>query len=186
MNALIAQAKLQQQQDQNAQARAKLALSAPQSEASNSVRGDILAKSQDATISGLPSYIHVPTIGGGLRPSMLSANSRALGANMSRNALLNNISGKDVPDLTPLPQANAYDSILQGVGTGAGFLNAVGGMLKPSAGGPTSSTMPVPSGPQDGNPGADTGPINALPGETGIDPNELAWWQQQAMPTGAQ
>lgn len=188
MNALIQQAMLQQRQDQNAQSRARLALDAPGMEAHNAARGDVLSNSRDAEIGDLPSYIHVPNISGGLRPSMLSASSRALGANMSRQAMLHNLKGDDVPDLTPLPEAGAYDKVLQGVGTGAGFLNAASGLFKPSMpkNDPAATYQPV--GPVDitANPGGDAAPLDPsqVPGQ-GIDPAILAYWKQQAQP-GAQ
>lgn len=135
---LTAQTSAQQAQDKLAQQRALIALEAPGVEAGNSVRGDVLANAQDASVSGLPSYLHVPTISGGLRPSMLSANSRALGANMSRNALLNNMSGSDVPNLTPLPTASWLDSLLSGGATTAGLLSALAPLLGGTKPGSTS------------------------------------------------
>lgn len=143
----VDQAKLQQEQDALQQSRAKLALAAPGQEAGNAVRGDVLANSQDASVGGLPSYIHVGQVSGGLRPSMLSASSRALGANMSRNALANNMSGADVPALTPLPASTGLDTALNATAGTAGFLNA----LKGTGTGPTGSGAPPstsdPNGP---------------------------------------
>lgn len=200
-SALVQQARLQQEQDQLAQLRAKLALEAPGMEAGNAVRGDLLANGQDAQITGLPSYIHKPTITGGLRPSMLSGNTRSLGANMSRQALLHNMTGDDVPNLTPLPESNAYDSVLQGVGTGAGFLDALGGMFHKPA---TPTTQQAGGGGYNGTgtpgyPGDATSPDNpmipkpldvdeidqALGGTGGLDPEMLEYWKQQAMGGGA-
>lgn len=183
MDAMIQQAMLQQAQDRNAQSRARLALDAPGMEAHNAARGDILANSKDAEFTGLPSYIHVPHMSGGLRPSMLSDSSRQLGANMSRQAMLNNLSGKDVPDLTPLPEAGAYDKILQGVGTGAGFLNAASGLFKPS---PSSASPVDPSQPIYGPnepPQNDPSQIDQGAGGTGgLDPAILDWWAKQSQP----
>jgi hypothetical protein len=142
-NALIQQATIQQRQDQLNQLRAQLALAAPGQEAKNAARGDILAGAQDATLSGLPSYLHVPTISGGLRPSLFSGNTRALGANMSRQAMLNNMSGADVPALTPLPQSTALDTGLQAVSLGGGLLNALSPVLgggSPSGAGTSAGT----------------------------------------------
>lgn len=194
--ALVKQAQLQQEQDQLAQNRALLALRAPGMEASNAARGDVLANSKDVSFTGLPSYIHVPEMSGGLRPSMLSQNSRDLGANMSRNALLNNMSGKDVPNLTPLPTSTGYDTALQGITTGAGFLNALGGLRKPS--GPTgtqSGGVPYAGAGTPGYPGDGTSPSNSMippsplnvgdldqsvGGTGGLDPAILEWWKQQS------
>jgi hypothetical protein len=193
-NALIQQATIQQRQDQLNQLRAQLALAAPSLEAKNAARGDVLANAQDATLSGLPSYLHVPTISGGLRPSLFSGNTRALGANMSRNALLNNMSGADVPALTPLPQSTSVDTALQGLSLGGGLLNALaggnafgksatsGGATTPGAGaGATTPTygpsqfldpsyqpgMPIASSPIDPSM---FGPSDALPPAGGVMP----------------
>lgn len=190
--ALAKQAQLQQEQDQLAQNRALLALKAPGMEAGNAVRGDVLANSKDASFTGLPSYIHVPQMSGGLRPSMLSQNSRALGANMSRNALMHNMSGDDVPDLTPLPTRTGYDTALQGVATGAGFLNALGGLGKQSPAAPSGGGSYSGAG-TPGYPGDGASPVNPMmpptdplllgaPQAANADPGmnqELLDWMQQ-------
>lgn len=175
----VAQAKLQQTQDQLAQNRALLALRAPGIEAGNSVRGDVLANSQDASFSGLPSYIHIPNMQGGLRPSMLSQNSRDLGGVMSRNALAHQMSGDDVPNLTPLPQSNGLDTTLQGIGLGGSFLNALGGL------GGKGGTGTDLTAPQYGNLAPWQGPINQPDPTLGMPDQDLAWWQDQANGGGA-
>lgn len=118
-------------------AQQKQALSAPGQLANQSVRGDILANSQDATVSNLPSYIHVPTQTGGLRPSMLSASSRALGGQMSRNALADSTSGKyttqaplpTVPGATAMPDPSVLQGLLAKSGMAAGAASTGGGIL---------------------------------------------------------
>lgn len=192
MNGLIQQAKLQQEQDQlglnrtNAGvnvgnlnlAQQKQALSAPGTLANQSVRGDILANSQDASFSGLNPKIHMPTMTGGLRPSMMSDSTRALGAQMSRNALADSTSGKyttmaplpTIPGATPLPEANAYDKILQGTATGAGFLDALKGVQMPGgvdAGSPQHAE-------EDTRP-----PTDQNMGDPGMDPELEAWLKSQ-------
>lgn len=108
----------------------KFALGAPQARAGNAVRGDTLANVQDASVSGLPSRISVPTIGGGVRPSILSSDTRQLGQQMSRDALLGQMAGdKFAPAPTlapvnPLPQANALDKTLSTSGLAASLLKA--------------------------------------------------------------
>lgn len=174
---LISQAQAQQAQDRLNQQRAELALAAPGVEAKNSVIGDALANMQDVTVSGLSPQINVPTFSGGLRPSMLSANSRALGANMSRNALLNNMTGSDVPALTPLPTSNALDSILQGTSLTSGLLNAFtrpGSTTSTTTGGSDPNTAYQGTG-TPGYPGDPTSPVNPMtpiptPGGYHIDP----------------
>jgi hypothetical protein len=117
----------------------ELALSAPRTRAQNSVRGSILANAQDATISGLPKGVTVPNISGGLRPSLFSGDTRALGQQMTRDALLSqmapqvtpysdmkpldvsSITSMKAPGPTPLPQASTLDSILANIGMYGGL-----------------------------------------------------------------
>jgi hypothetical protein len=118
----------------------QFALQAPQQRAQNSRFGDVLANVQDAGVSGpiTGTKGQMPTITGGLRPSLLSANTRQLGQNMSRDALLQNTSGADtfqplpeinIPSITPTPEASGMDTglnWLSGIGTGLGALNESG------------------------------------------------------------
>ena len=141
-NGRVTQAVLQNQQDQlknqqytqgstNALNQAQFDLNAPNVRANQSVRGDILANGQDASVSGLPSYIHVPTITGGLRPSIFSDNTRQLGAGMSRNALLAQMNGGDTinypgaPALAPIPAASALDTTLNAAAGATGLASAL-------------------------------------------------------------
>lgn len=130
----------------NAEAQAKLdralgilkeyqsTLEAPGMRAGNSVRGDVLANVQDATVSA-PAGVNVTSFGGGLRPSLLSGNSRELGRQMSREALLSQMEGtptpyadlelpdfesirnRTAPELTSLPQPSGVDRVMEGIGT---------------------------------------------------------------------
>ncbi len=110
------------------------ALNAPSTRAGQSVRGDLMANAQDATISGLRPTIQPPNISGGLRPSLFSDNTRALGSEMSRKALMDQMAGDkfepmaplptfdkmpdpNIPDVTGLPQAGKLDTALTGIGT---------------------------------------------------------------------
>lgn len=124
-------------------------LAAPGKRAANSVRGDALANAQDVSFSGLPKGVTVPNISGGLRPSMFSGNTRALGQQMSRQALLDqmapqatpfadlkpldlsSITGMKAPGATPLPQPNTLDSILSAIGTYGSFAGAAAPFLQP-------------------------------------------------------
>lgn len=114
-------------------AQRKFQLDAPGQRAGNAVRGDILSRAQDVTFSGLPAGITPPTINGGLRPSMFSADTRALGANMTSQAraaqakgdtfaplpaLPTYSEGPAAPTLTSVPQSNALDTGLN-VGSSA-------------------------------------------------------------------
>lgn len=148
---LVDQTKLNQTQDQLGLNRAntgvnvgnlglaqnKFALSAPDALAKQSVKGDVLANGQDASVSGLPSYIHVGQVSGGLRPSMLSDSTRALGGQMSRNALADSTSGKyttqaplpSVPGATPMPDPSALQGLLSKTGIASGLASTGGGLL---------------------------------------------------------
>ena len=117
-------------------------LAAPQQRAGNSVRGDILANVQDVGVSGPPG-VNVTSFSGGLRPSLLSGNSRALGAQMSKEALLSelandeptpfssmspvdlsSITGRSAPAQTGLPQASAMDKVMEQIGLYGGLASA--------------------------------------------------------------
>ena len=120
------------------------ALKAPGMRAGNAARGDAMAGLQDAGVSGPITHTRgqVPQITGGLRPSLLSSNTRQLGQNMSRDALLQNMGGADsfqplppinIPSITPTPQAGGFDqflNILGGVGAGAGALTQAGAFAR--------------------------------------------------------
>lgn len=80
----------------------KYALDAPGKRAGNAVRGDILANAQDASFD-LPSTIPNISINGGVRPSMFSANTRALGGEMSAQALAEQRKGDAFGALPTLP-----------------------------------------------------------------------------------
>lgn len=116
------------------------ARNAPSQRAANSVRGDILANVGDVSLSGLSSRIPKMEFTGGLRPSILSGNSRALGADMSRQALVDQLAGEKTPfaDLpgadfssvtnagggpggTPLPEGSKLDAALNAI-------NMIGGL----------------------------------------------------------
>lgn len=118
--------------------RRNYALDAPGKRAGNAVRGDILANAQDVSVSGLAEGHSPVQFNGGLRPSMFSANTRALGANMSQQARSEQeagdhfdalpslpdyasageyIGGPAAPKQTPLPQSGKLDSILNTAGT---------------------------------------------------------------------
>ena len=125
---------LNNQQTQN-RANQQFSLQAPGAEMSNSVRGDTLANLQDVGINGptIGTNGRVPQITGGLRPSLLSANSRQLGQNVSRQMLMRNMSGADtlpnmpapqMPKLTPPPSATGLDSTLNGIGLVGGLAGA--------------------------------------------------------------
>lgn len=103
-------------------------LKAPSTLASQTARGDLLANMQPASFSGLPSYVKMPQISGGLTPASLGPNSRNAGAALSREALLKLASSKfdlpTPPTLTPLPDASGYDDFTKNFGRAASYAGA--------------------------------------------------------------
>ncbi len=99
------------------------ALAAPGKRAANSVRGDILANAQDANITGLPSTIPKFSFSGGLRPSMFSANTRALGGELSSQALADQRKGDTFAPLPSLPNYQGPTSKLPTYKAPAPYVN---------------------------------------------------------------
>jgi hypothetical protein len=145
---------INQRQDQIAQQRyqneinaAKLNLDAPGQRASTSVHGDILANAKPFTWGGgtdMVGNIPVPRYSGGLSPEMFSDNTRALGSQMSSQALADNgaMGGRAIgaaPGLTELPQSGATDSILNTAGTLGNFAS----ILSNYAGAKKKQPVPV-------------------------------------------
>lgn len=135
----------------------QFSLDAPGKRASNSVRGDILANAQDAVGSGISPNIPVPTITGGLRPSMFSANTRALGGEMSSQALASQKAGDNFaplptlpdykpgptsPSLTDVPQAGKLDSILNVASSIGGLMGSIPYKRTPQPGDPDYIPQP--------------------------------------------
>ncbi len=161
---------------------------APGERAASSVRGDILANAHDATLNA-PSRIPVFEFGGGLRPSMFSGNTRQLGREMSRAALVDQLKGESTPfsDLpagdfgallnakgaptgTPLPQGSKLDSILSAInligGTGMAIANAPRGQ--------GSSAAPIAPPQVASAPTTMPGAPVAMPGPPPVPPVQLA------------
>lgn len=123
---------------------ARLNLEAPQQRAQNSVRGDILAGLQPMSINGPITHTggQMPQVSGGLSPALLSQNSRQLGQQMSRQALMSQMQGDFQP--TPQPKAGTLDHILNGIGyagLGADVLSQI--PRRPPA--PTIDVPPIAS-----------------------------------------
>jgi hypothetical protein len=88
----------------------------------NSARGDVLAGAQPASFSGSGRDLK---LSGGLNPGLLSANTRQLGANTSRQALLAQLGQKQDEGMTnpyegppdplhpPTPIPNLYSDVYQ-------------------------------------------------------------------------
>lgn len=143
MNSLTAGSNERANQRGQALDERKYALSAPSVRAGQSVRGSILQNAQPATISGLPDRIssRIPTISGGLTPATFSPDTRALGAEMSRKALIDQLKGDTFDPMQttdfskgvlPLPKLEEYqksgllEKILGGIGLGGSLIGGVG------------------------------------------------------------
>ena len=118
-NARLLEDAANQQYDQTRLQGARLNLDAPSMRARTSVRGDILAGAQPLTLSGPTTGLDWgarPNVSGGLSPALLSGNSRALGQQMSRDALLSQMQG---PAFTPTerPKPGKVDALLNTAGT---------------------------------------------------------------------
>jgi hypothetical protein len=145
LEALIARYEAALKQSQGVLDEREAELKEPQMRASNSVRGDMLANLQDATVSAPPG-VNVTSFGGGLRPSVLSGNSRALGQQMSKQALLDaldptatpkpfagmspldvsSITGRRAPAATPLPQPSGFDRAMEQIGLWGSLAGGLG------------------------------------------------------------
>jgi hypothetical protein len=153
---------LMQMLERGLQDRAKLALEAPSARLNQLIRGSLLANVQPARITGgFSSNVRIPQLSGGLSPSALSAAARTGGAEMQRQALLKLFSGQDVPkmpnfagslirppQLSEYKQAGKGESLLSGLGLGAGILGSVLGPLMGQQRLPSQSTGGIPQYPQ--------------------------------------
>jgi hypothetical protein len=123
--------------------RRQFALNAPDTRMSQSVRGSILANAQPMKLEGLPDRIasRIPQITGGLTPAMFSAETRQLGSEMTRKALLDQLKGDSfdplqktdfaggvlaMPDLQKHKESGLLEKIMAGIGLGSTLVGAVG------------------------------------------------------------
>lgn len=111
--------------------RAKLGMEAPEVRTKQALYGDLIQHLQDAKLSGLGAHVPKVSMGGGLRPSAISAEGRnAAGGALQAQAMQALLSGSDVPALpdfsklvldppaaTPLPQAGKEDGWLNALST---------------------------------------------------------------------
>ncbi len=91
--------------------RRKFALAAPSARASQSVRGSIMQNAQPMKFDGLPPEIasRIPQISGGLSPALFNDNTRALGGELTRKALIDQLKGDE---FAPLEKTNFQSGIL--------------------------------------------------------------------------
>lgn len=120
----------------------QFSLNAPRARASQSVRGSILQNAQPFQLSGLPSRIssRIPQMSGGLTPAMFNADTRALGGQLTRDALIDQLKGDDFapmeqtdfqsailqnPQLQELQQSGLLERIMGGLGLGASVASPI-------------------------------------------------------------
>lgn len=150
----------------------------------NAVSTQVLGNMKDATISGLPSRIHMPTISGGMRPSVLTNNNSALMAQLAQPQIdaptYNAPAGYQAPTLPTMPTAGAGEKILGGVGLGSSILGAIGAGL-PQNGGmeqmPTFKASPQPTAPNPNMAAMQPSPELMNPSDAQAEQAALAWQQ---------
>jgi len=134
---------------------------APGERANTSVRGDILANAVDSTFHG-SSRIPKFSFEGGLHPGMFSGNTRKLGGEMSRAALLDQLSGEKTPfadlpaadfssvinskspNATALPEGSKLDAILGAIGQYGGIGAQIANAGKAPGTGSEAAPIPPP------------------------------------------
>jgi hypothetical protein len=108
----------------------------PQSLTSQAMRADIIKNLQNRQITGLPDYIHVPKMTGGLQPSLLGDQSRQAAGMMGNQAIsrLGQFGQQGLPQAPQMSQVSKpgfFEKLLGGVGVGGSMLGA---MKKPQSG----------------------------------------------------
>jgi hypothetical protein len=130
--------------------RRRFALTAPSARASQSVRGSLMQNLQPFSVSGLPPEIQsrIPQMSGGLTPAAFNADTRALGGELTRKALIDQLRGDefdplektdfqggvlDAPTMEAYQRAGLLEKIMGGVGVVGSLAGGVGeayGMAK--------------------------------------------------------
>lgn len=138
------QQQLTANQEQSAENRwrALLGIEAPNTRASQVMRGDLMSNVQDVGVTGLPPQVPRIQFTGGLRPSALGPNARAAGSALSRQALQALLTGSDVPgatdfrsgltkapSITPLPEESGWAKAGNVLGIGGGMLGGIAPIL---------------------------------------------------------
>lgn len=117
------------QQEQSTLNRAQMGISAPSARMKQAILGSLLQNVQDAKVTP-PAGVNMAQLSGGLKPSTLSAATRAGGGELEKQALMALMSKSDVPAatdfvgkglLTP-PASPDYKS----AGTGESLLSLLG------------------------------------------------------------
>lgn len=118
--------------------RAQFGATSPQQYAQNSLRGDFLANAKPISISH--PRANIPQISGGFGPSQFSQNTRQLGQEMSRDALMRMLQGPPkapdtsgaliAPPTAPTMQgAGTLDKILGYGGLAGSLIGGIGGLF---------------------------------------------------------
>lgn len=146
MNSLIAGANERSNQRGQALDERKFALGAPGVRAGQSVRGSIMQNAQPMTLSGLPDRIasRIPTISGGLSPALFNQNTRDLGGEMTRKALIDQLKGDEfapmettdfasgvlaAPKMEDYQKSGLLEKILGGLGLAGTVAGGIGGAI---------------------------------------------------------
>lgn len=131
--------------------RRKFALAAPGVRASQSVRGSLMQNGQPIKLSGLPDRVasRIPTIEGGLSPALFNAETRALGGELTRKALIDQLNGDEfeplqktdfasgvlaAPKMEEFQKSGLLEKILGGLGTGMSIAGGIGDAVRGSRG----------------------------------------------------
>lgn len=147
MNALTAGSSERLQQGNQALDQRQFALNAPKARASQSVRGSILQNAQPLSLSGLPDRVssRIPTMSGGLTPAMFNSDTRALGGELTRSALIDQLKGDEfapmertdfskgvlaMPQLEELKQSGLLEKILGSLGLASSVAAGIGGAVQ--------------------------------------------------------
>lgn len=126
-------------------------LEAPQQRASNAVRGDMLRNLQDVTVSA-PRGVNVTSFSGGLRPSVMSPETRQLGGVMTKEALISAleddaprpfstmrpfdvspITSRRAPAQTPMQEPGKMDKIMEQIALWGGLAGVGANAFAPQA-----------------------------------------------------
>lgn len=140
--------------------RRQFALNAPRTRASQSVRGSILQNAQPLSLSGLPDRVssRIPQMSGGLTPAMFNSDTRALGGELTRSALIDQLKGDEfapmestdfskgvlaMPQLEELKKSGLLEQILGSLGLASSVAAGVGGAVQGSRRPPVSMNYPI-------------------------------------------
>lgn len=150
----------------------RFALGAPSERAGQAVRGDIMQNAQDVSLENLPSYVRKGTVRGGLRPSLMSPETRQFGGDIRRNAILAQLQGDkfaplpSAPGASQLPGAGAGEKLASGAGLATSLLGAAGksgllGKLGGGSGGKAAGALGAGLGKVGGAIGSGLGKVGA-------------------------